>query len=38
MSEEDKLDWAKLDLQRFETVAHAQVSALQAQADYAFKM
>lgn len=38
MAETSEMDWAKLDLQRFETVAHTQMAALQAQADYATKM
>lgn len=38
MASDDKLDWARLDMARFESVANVQMRALQAQADFAMKM
>lgn len=38
MPSDDKLDWARLDMQRFECCANVQLRALSAQADYAMKM
>jgi hypothetical protein len=38
MAEQNPLDWAKLDLERFNAITNAQVSLSKAQADYAFRM
>lgn len=36
--EQNPLDWARLDIQRFEAAGNMQLKSLQVQADYAFRM